>query len=107
MECRKSLNGTFWRLQNTDFLTDAYKCHEKTKKTKKNLVGIKNSHTFAFPFRQAGASSLIILKDKYKQVPRNNKIESVNSFKELGCQGRAKQYKRYTKKSLILAQDER
>ena len=51
--------------------------------------------------------SLTRLIGKYKQVPRNNKIESVNSFKELGCQGRAKQYKKYTKKSLILAQDER
>ena len=96
MECRKSLNGTFWRLQNTDFSTDAHKCHEKTKKTKKNLVGIKNSHTFAFPFRQAGASSLIILKDKYKQVPREfkkNLIESVNFLKKLERQEQAKRNK--------------
>ena len=44
-------------------------------------MGLKKTSTFAIPFRQAGTSSLIILKDKYKQVPRNKKIiESVNSF---------------------------
>ena len=48
-----------------------------------------------------------ILKDKYKQVPRK-KNESVNSFKELRVSGvKLRNIKKNTKKSLILAQDER
>ena len=70
-------------------------------------MGLKKTSTFAIPFRQAGTSSLIILKDKYKQVPRNKKIiESVNSFGIKGVRFKLRN-KEYTKKSLILAQDER
>ena len=47
------------------------------------------------------------LEGKYKQVPRNLIIESVNSFKELRVSGIRLRDKEYTKKSLILAQDER
>ena len=55
-------------------------------------MGLKKTSTFAIPFRQAGTSSLIILKDKYKQVPRNKKIiESVNSFGIKGVRNRARE----------------
>ena len=51
--------------------------------------------------------SLTRLLGKYKQVPRNKKIiESVNSFGIKGVRFKLRN-KEYTKKSLILAQDER
>jgi len=37
----------------------------------KNLVLSKKWFTFAVPFREDWERSLKILKDKYKQVPRN------------------------------------
>ena len=59
---------------------------------------------FAAHLKPNGVSSLKILKGKYKkQVPNKQKIESVNSKKL----NKARKIKKYTKKSLILAQDER
>ena len=77
--------------------------------------------TFAIPFEQReGArprtagffnakfekSSLKRLKGKYKQVPKKEN-ESVNSFGIKASGIKLRKIKKYTKKSLILAQDER
>ena len=64
--------------------------------------------TFATLSQVSEWRSLIILKGKYKQSTEKTIIESVNFFFwNLGVRNQAKQYKEYTKKSLILAQDER
>ena len=61
---------------------------------------------FAVPFGTEGNSSLKILKDKYKQVPKLfiKIFENVNS---ISVRSGLREIKEYTKKSLILAQDER
>ena len=44
---------------------------------------------------------------KYKQVPRNNNRERRFLLEIVSVRNQAEKYKEYTKKSLILAQDER
>ena len=74
----------------------------------------KNNYYLCNPLRKSGYKQQKVLWkdwiDKYKQVPREfkkNLIESVNFLKKLERQEQAKRNKKYTKKSLLLAQDER
>ena len=66
--------------------------------------------TFAARLRENGLkSSLKRLKESTRSKYRENTIyrEALILLKELKVSGQAKRYKKYTMKSLILAQDER
>ena len=99
------------------------------KKVQEKFAGSEKVPTFAIPLRNKGItlrprveqgsqkksggsrwvwrSSLKRLERKYKEAStKHKKIESVN-FLEIRSAGLNLRYKEYTKKSLILAQDER
>ena len=64
--------------------------------------------TFATPFEKTGYKKLIEKTDKVQEAStEQDKSRSVDSFLRIKLSGRAKNYMRYTMKSLILAQDER
>ena len=64
--------------------------------------------TFATPFEKRDTKKLIEKTDKVQEAStEQDKSRSVDSFLRIKLSGWAKNYMRYTMKSLILAQDER
>ena len=77
-----------------------------SKKSRKKFGGKEKVLIFAARFDGNG-SSLKILKDKYKQVPKIVKNSRTLILKGIEDAGIKLRFIEYTKKSLILAQDER
>ena len=64
--------------------------------------------TFATPFEKRDTKKFFEKIEKVQEAStEQDKSRSVDSFLRIKLSGRAKNYMRYTMKSLILAQDER